>query len=401
MNIVVAAEIIFLASCGASASNENQSTLAGKKAQLEQLKQQQSKLNDGIQKLEDEIGKLDTSAAKKEKTKLVALSTLALAPFTHYIDLQGKIDALNVAYVAPRNGTGGIVTAVYVKQGDNVRKGQLLLKLDDVIAKQNLRAAEQSLAATKTQLDLNKDLYKRRQNLWSQGIGTEVDVLTAKTNAENLEAQYNSQAENLKNSQEQLSFTSVYSDIDGVANTVNVRVGEAFTGNIPGTSNPQILIVNTQNLKAVAQVPELYLSKVKLGTSVKVTLPELNNKSLDVKVTAAGKLIDPNTRSFYIEAKLPYDKDFHPNQIALVKIQDYYVPSALTVPVSTVQNDLTGKYVLVAQKENGRLIARKKVVQIGQLYGDNIEVKSGLQAGDVIITEGVQGLYDGQPITTE
>ncbi len=399
VNIATVAGMVFLLACGSGSSNDN--SLAGKKAQLEQLKQQQLKVNTDIQKLEDEIGKLDSSSVKKEKTKLVAVSTLTASAFTHYIDLQGKIDALNVAYVAPRNGTGGIVTAVYVKQGDNVKKGQLLLKLDDVIARQNLRAAEQSLAATKTQLDLNKDLYKRRQNLWSQGIGTEVDVLTAKTSAENYEAQYNSQAENLKNAQQQLNFTSVYSDIDGVANTVNVRVGEAFTGSIPGTSNPQILIVNTQNLKAVAQVPELYLNKVKVGSTVKVTLPELNNKTLDLKVTAAGKLIDANTRSFYIEAKIPYDKDFHPNQIALVKIQDYYVPSALTVLVSTVQNDLNGKYVLVAEKEKDRMVARKKTVQIGQLYGDKIEIKSGLQAGDVIITEGVQGLYDGQPITIQ
>jgi membrane fusion protein, multidrug efflux system len=399
MNIVIAAEIIFLASCGASASNDNQALLAGKKAQLEQLKKQQSTLNTDIQKLDDEIGKLDTSAAKKEKTKLVAIETLAPAAFTHYIDLQGKIDALNVAYVAPRNGTGGIVTAVYVKQGDYVKKGQLLLKLDDAIASRNVRSSEQGLAATKAQLDLSKDLYKRRQNLWSQGIGTEVDVITAKTQAENLEAQYNVQQENLKLTQQQLSFTSVYSDIEGVANTVNVRVGEAFTGNIPGSSNPQILIVNTQNLKAVAQVPESYLSKVKLGTNIKVILPELNNKTLNLKVTVAGKLIDPNSRSFYIEAKMPYDKDFHPNQIALVQIQDYSVPNALAVPVNTVQNDLSGKYVLVAEKEKDRMIARKKVVQIGQLYGDKIEIKAGLQAGDVIITEGVQGLYDGQPIT--
>ncbi|MBS1934966.1 MAG: efflux RND transporter periplasmic adaptor subunit [Bacteroidetes bacterium] len=399
MNIVVAAEIIFLASCGANASKENPSVLTEKKAKLEQLKQQQTKLNSDIQTLQDEIDKIDTASAKKEKAKLVALTTLTAAPFTHYIDLQGKVDALNVAYVAPRNGTGGIVTAVYVKQGDNVKKGQLLLKLDDVIARQNVKSSEQSLAATKAQLDLAKDLYKRRQNLWNQGIGTEVDVLTAKTNAENLEAQYSAQQESLKNAQQQLNFTSVYSDIDGVANTVNVRVGEAFTGAIPGTSNPQILIVNTQNLKATAQVPELYLSKVKIGSMVKVNLPELN-RTLDLKVTAAGKLIDPNTRSFYIEAKMPYDKDFRPNQIALVKIQDYAVPNALAVPVSTVQNDEKGKYVLVAVKEGDKMVARKKPVTIGLLYGDKIEIKSGLQAGDVIITDGVQGLYDGQAITT-
>jgi membrane fusion protein (multidrug efflux system) len=380
MNIVVAAEIIFLASCGAGAS-ENQSTLAGKKTQLEQLKQQQTKVNDDIQKLETEIDKLDTSSAKKEKTKLVAVSTLAPVAFSHYIDLQGKIDALNIVNVAPRNTGGGIVREIYVKQGDNVKQGQLLLKLDDIVLKTQLAGLE-------TQLAYVQDILNRRENLWKQNIGTEVDVITARNNV----AQQQKQIDVVK---EQIKLTNVYADIDGVANTVNIRIGEIFSG------VNQITIVNTQNLKAVAQVPEYYLSKVKVGTDVKVTLPELNNKTLNVKVTVAGKLIDPNTRSFYIEAKIPYDKDFHPNQIALVKILDYSVPSALTVPVSTVQNDLTGKYVLVAEKEKDRLVARKKSVQIGQLYDDKIEIKSGLQAGDVIITEGVQGLYDGQPITTQ
>jgi multidrug efflux pump subunit AcrA (membrane-fusion protein) len=139
---------------------------------------------------------------------------------------------------------------------------------------------------------------------------------------------------------------------------------------------------------------------VHVGSNVQVVLPELNNKTLNVKVTVAGKLIDPNSRSYTIEAKIPSDKDFHPNQIALIKIQDYSVSNAIVVPVSSIQNDQKGKYVLVASKENGQLVARKKIVEIGQLYADKIEVKSGLQAGDVVIVDGVQGLYDGLPITT-
>src|SRR5262249_3140385 len=148
----------------------------------------------------------------------------------HYIDLQGRIDAINISNISPRNGVGGQVKAVYVKKGDVVKKGQLLLQLDDVIAKQNLKAAQQSLAATKAQLDLATDLYKRRKNPWDQGIGTEVDVLTAKTNADNVENQYKAQQESFKNNQEQVNFTSVVSDVDGVADDVNVRVGELFTG---------------------------------------------------------------------------------------------------------------------------------------------------------------------------
>ncbi|MBS1947405.1 MAG: efflux RND transporter periplasmic adaptor subunit [Bacteroidetes bacterium] len=385
LHVLVAAEIILIASCGTNASNESQS-LEGKKAQLDKLKQEQSKLNDNIQALQKEIDKLDTNAIKKEKAKLVAVETLAPGSFTHYIDLQGKIDALNVAYVAPRNGTGGIVTAIYVKQGDYVKKGQLLLKLDDAVL-------QKQMAQAQTQLAYAQDLYNRRDNLWKQNIGTEVDVINAKNTVDQVQKQ-------ISILKQQIDLTNVYSDIPGVADAVNVRLGEGFTGAVPGTSTPQIRIVNTDNLKATAQVPEFYLDKVKVGSTVKVTLPEINNKTLDLKITVAGKLIDPNTRSFYIEAKMPYDKNFHPNQIALVKIQDYSAPNVLVVPINTVQNDTKGKYVLVAANEKGQLVARKKPVETGQFYADKIIIKNGLQPGDAIITEGIQGLYDGQAITT-
>jgi RND family efflux transporter MFP subunit len=196
---------------------------------------------------------------------------------------------------------------------------------------------------------------------------------------------------------EQLSFSSVTSDVDGVADDVNVRVGETFMGMIGAT--PQIRIVNTANLKASAQIPENYLGKVGVGTPVKITLPDLN-RDIDAKVTASGKLIDPINRSFFIEAKIPTDKSFRPNQIALVRIQDYTAQDAITIPVNTLQTDDKGRFVMVAVKENGKQIARKKQVTIGELYGNKLEVKSGLQAGDVIISDGFQNLYDGQLLTT-
>src|SRR5579862_676084 len=386
INIGIAAGIIFLCSCGAgTATKEDKSDLGAKKAVLDKLKNQQTKLNSDIQLLEDDIAKIDTTVAKKEKTKLVALDTLAAGSFTHYIDLQGKIDALNISYVAPRNGAGGLVTAIYVKNGDAVKKGQLLLKLDDAVLKKQLDQSE-------TQLAYAQDLYDRRENLWKQNIGTQVDVINAKNSVDQAQKQINI-------IKQQIDQTNVIADIDGVADQVNVRVGEGFTGVVPGTTTPQIRIVNTQNLKAVANVPENYLGTVHVGSNVQVILPELNNKTLNVKVTVAGKLIDPNSRSYTVEAKIPYDKDFHPNQIALIKIQDYTVPNAIVVPVSSVQNDQKGKYVLVAAKEAGRLIAKKRMVQIGELYDDKVEIKNGLQVGDVIIKDGVQGLYDGQPIT--
>jgi multidrug efflux pump subunit AcrA (membrane-fusion protein) len=130
-----------------------------------------------------------------------------------------------------------------------------------------------------------------------------------------------------------------------------------------------------------------------------VNLPDIN-KTINTRISVSGKVIDPVSRSFYVEGKLPTDKLLRANQIAVVKIEDYTASNAITIPVNTLQTDDKGKFVLVAVNENGKMIARKRAVQVGEMYGDFLEIKSGLQKGDQIIVQGFQGLYDGQLITT-
>jgi membrane fusion protein, multidrug efflux system len=387
---LVAVLVLVLASCGSSSKDAN-ATLTDKKAELQKLKAQQKKL-------EADIAKMDTSAAKAEKAKLVVLSTIAPENFTHYIDLQGKVESQNISYIAPRNGTGGVVRSVLVKRGDKVRKGQLLLKLDDVIQNQNVVNAEQALSTQKTQLAFLQNLYQKQKNLWDQSIGTEVQLITAKNNAEGAANQIKTLEVQLKIAKEQLAFTNIVSDVDGSAEIVNIRVGEVFTG-VQGSA-AQISIVNNSNLKATANIPENYVGNVSVGSKVKISLPDLN-KTIDAVVSVAGKSIDVTNRSFFIEAKLPQSADLRPNQIAIVRIQDYSINNTITVPVNTVQSDEKGKFVMTAVKENGKTIARKKPVVIGQFYGDKMEIKSGLQTGDVVVTDGYQSLYEGQLLTTD
>jgi RND family efflux transporter MFP subunit len=369
--------VLLMAACGGS-------ELEQKKAKLEKLKAEQAKAAGEITTLEKEIAKLDTSVKLPEKPKLVVLTPVKTAPFTHYIDLQGRIIVQDAGIVTPR-GQGGLVKALYVKQGDVVRKGQLLMKLDDIVYRQQIDQAN-------VQLNLAKTLYERRKNLWDQKIGTEVELLNAKANVENLEKQIDL----LK---EQLSMTNVYAEMSGVAERVNIRVGETFSA--ASASQMGIGIVNTSSLKVTADVPEAYQTKVHEGTNLVVTLPEDNNKTISTKVSVAGRTIDVNSRSFYIEGKIPASGNFRPGQIAMVRIQDYALPNAITIPINTIQNDDKGKFVMVAATENGKKVAKKKTVTVGQLYGDTLEVKSGLAAGDVLITDGFQGLYDGQPIITD
>jgi len=362
---------------------EKSGSLNDKKNKLAALKKE-------VSALETEIATLDTAAANQATGKLVVTAVLAAQPFNHYIDLQGKIESESVSYVTARGG-GGQVKGIFVKRGDVVPKGKLLLKLDDAIQRQALIAAEQGLQTLKTQLSFANTLLQKQKNLWEQNIGTEVQLISAKNNVELLENQLKTAQEQVKISKEQLLFTSVYSDVDGVAEEVNVRVGELFAG--PG----QIKIVNTNRLKVTAEVPENYSQRVKTGTKLNINLPDLQ-KSIQTSISVVGKIINPNSRSFFIEAKVAADKDLRPNQIALVQILDYSISNAIAIPVNTLQNDETGKYVMVAVEEKGKLIARKRMVTVGEFYKDQLEIKSGLQAGDQIVTEGFQSLYDGQLI---
>jgi RND family efflux transporter MFP subunit len=199
--------------------------------------------------------------------------------------------------------------------------------------------------------------------------------------------------------QKQASMMIVTAPSSGVADMVNVRVGEAFVG--ATAAGPQIRIVNTGNLKIVAAVPENYLGRVHVGTQLQVVLPEQNNRVISAVVTVVQKVIDPNTRSFNIEARIPSDAALKPNQIAQVKILDYNAPSVIVVPLNVVQSDEKGKYVYIAEKKGNNLVASKRTIFVGESYGDGIEIKSGLNGGDLLITEGYQNLYEGQIITTE
>lgn len=381
---------LLLVSCGGQKPTD---TLSQKKATLDSLRKAQLAINDQILKLQDDIAKSDSTAGGA-KAALVSVTTLSAADFTHFIDLQGKVEAVNISYVTARNG-GGQVKAIYVTKGQQVSKGQLLLKLDDLLAQQQVKAAQQQVNSAQVAYDNYADVYKRRKTLFDQGIGTQVQLNGDKTAMDNSQSQLRYAQEGLKTAQEQLGFTSVYSDVSGVAEDVNVRVGEIFSASAP---TPQIKIVNTENLKVTTQVPENYITKVNTGDNVQVVFPDIN-KTITAKITIAGKVIDPNSRSFYVEIHLPADKDLRPNQIANVKIQDYAAGNSLTIPVNTLQTDDKGKFVFVAVAAKDKTVAQKKAITVGQSYGDKVQVLSGLQAGDKIITAGFQSLYDGQALS--
>ncbi len=372
---------IFLAGCS-SGSKEKKGELGDMKIKLEKLKKEKAQMDENIRKLETDIAKADPNAAT-QASKLVAVDTLRSTDFIHYLELQGRIDANDIVYVTPRS-VPAQVRQLYVKKGDRVQKGQLLVKLDDAVMLQQMDAL-------KVQLDYAENIYNRQKNLWDQGIGTEVQLVTAKNNVDAMKKQISTLNESW-----QTSF--VYAPISGVADEVNVKVGEIFNGG--SSTSPQIKLINGSSLKIVTEVPENYVARVKKGDKVEVSVPETGKPPFQTSISVVGSSIHPTNRSFTTEAKLPSDPLLKPNQTAVMKILDYQSKATIVVPVNVVQSDEKGKYVYVMEKAGDKMLARKKPVDIGEAYNGNIEIKNGLTGGELIITEGYQAVYDGQVVTT-
>jgi multidrug efflux pump subunit AcrA (membrane-fusion protein) len=146
-------------------------------------------------------------------------------------------------------------------------------------------------------------------------------------------------------------------------------------------------------------VPENYLTSVKKGTPVVIEVPDVN-RQFNSSISLVSQLISNNSRSFSAEAQVPGLADLKPNQVALVRIQDYRASNVIVIPMTILQTDEGGKYVFVLATENGKTVAKKRNVIVGSVYGEKIEIKQGLQVGDKLISEGFQGLYDNQLITT-
>lgn len=385
---------IILMSCG-SGKKEKQGAIGDKKVQLEKLKNERAKIDEKIATLEKEIAKLDTGFSD-QKAKLVSISPIEKVDFVHYLTLQGFVDQQNVSYATP-TGQPGQIKAIYVKQGDKVHKGQLLLKLDNSVAMENVNAIRQQANSVKAQLELARSVYNRQKNLWEHNIGTEVQLLQAKTNVETLEGQLKTIQANVNAASTQANQSNVYSDVNGTVDEVTAHVGETFNGN-PMTGG-YIKIVTNGEPKIKVTVPESYAGRVSKGSKVEIELPD-THQTFEGTISFLSQTIGATTRGFTAEIKVPSNINVRPNQTAVVKIIDYRSNNTIAIPLNTIQNDENGKYVMIAVNKNGEMIAEKKPVQIGQFNNDSVEVKQGLKPGEMLVTEGYQGVFEGEKVTT-
>jgi membrane fusion protein (multidrug efflux system) len=210
-----------------------------------------------------------------------------------------------------------------------------------------------------------------------------VQFLQAKTSKESLEKK-------MLTLQEQLRMTKIISPISGTVDAVDIKVGQAVA---PGL--PAIRVINFSNLKVKAEMAETYAGRVKKGDAVKVYFPDTGD-SLEAKINFAARAISNISRTFTVEVLLDNKKDYHPNMVTRLKINDYVSPNpTITVPIKVIQTDIAGnRFVYIAKGD----VAAKAIIKLGKEYDGKMEVTEGLKDGDLLIYKGYDSVNEGDKI---
>ena len=366
-----------------SCSNENikeatwPEDLAGKKELLRKKKAEAKALEGDIDRLLAEVEKLDVNKTEK-KRRLVRLKTIDRQKFQRFVDIQGTVQSGDA--VMASSETGGRIIRQKVEEGQMVRKGQLIAKMD-------LESVNKQIAELEKSLELAVDVYERQQRLWDQKIGSELQLLKAKNDKERLE-------KSLETANFQLTKANVYAPISGVVDVVFAKSGEMV-----GAGTPIAQILDVRTVKVVANLPENYLGVVKKGEQVTIKFPALNEER-KARVSLIGRTINPANRTFEVEVELNNKTGMlKPNLLSLMMINDFTQDDAIMVPLVVIQQEVSGKnYVYVKEEGKEGLIAKKVYVETGESYQGNIVITEGLKGGEELIVDGARGLNDKELI---
>jgi membrane fusion protein, multidrug efflux system len=372
-NLYILPTLALLVAC----SSESNSDLEAKKKELDAARTELITLKEKIGTLEKEIVALDPGFATNNNSVLISTWPLEVKPFEHYVDVRGAVESRkNVSLSAT---TGGKIERVSVEEGQRVAAGQALVVLDSDILRN-------SVAELKTSLELATTLFEKQAKLWNQKIGSEVQYLQAKNNKESLEKR-------LAVTQAQLDQSIVRAPFSGTIDKVEARVGEMAA---PGV--PLVQMVSSGEMYVMADVSEDFIGKLKTGDNVQVFFPAFD-KQIKSSITAIGQVINPENRTFRIEARLTNEVAAKPNQVVVISIRDYTNAKAFQVPTKILQRDNEGQFVYATEAKNNALVARKIYVKPGLSYNGLTEIKEGLTGSEQIVYEGFREVTEGAELS--
>ena len=372
--------ILFIVSC----NNDNKKTIEEliNEGNLEELQERRSSLiiqkgqiNNELKEITQGVSILDTA----KSFVLVNTVTTKTETINHFSKFQGIIKTDQNMILYPE--FSGRVSKIYVDEGDVVKKGQALAKIDDGGLYNELKLVE-------SQAKLAKTIYERQSKLWNDKIGSEIQYLEAKTN-------YEIQNNRLKSITESLAKTTITAPFSGTIDEIFIEEGNLVSPPMMPDQGNAFRIINLNELYVESVIPESFIGKIKKGAEVQVEIPVLN-KSFNSTIKHSVSSINELSRTFKIEVSVPKnDLDLIPNLNVEVNVLDYTNSQAILVPESIVSEDSDNNKFLFTVLNNK---ANKTIVETGYTQNGMIEITTGLDVNEIVINEGGRIVKDGQNV---
>jgi len=311
------------------------------------------------------------------KTVNVETEQVLPQPFQSFLRLVGTVETSDDVLLSAE--VSGKVLRHVVSEGQNVRKGQTILRLDDAKLRQEVARLEAVTAQSKT-------TWERIQNLYeNENIGSEIDYLNAKYAYEQSASALNSLRIDLEN-------TEVIAPFDGVVETIFAEEGEMLS---PGMA--AIRLIGSEQYVITAGVPARYANVVELGDQVDVWFDTQLQDTLSGRVVYVANSIDPSNRTFKIDIQLHAGQSYYKvDMIANLRLNTLSMEEVIVVSEEFVYSKNDGYVMYVKGTNNeGKDIAIERAVVLGPSFKTEVVITSGLNIGDEIITIGSAFLNDG------
>ena len=332
-------------------------------------------------------GNEEAPANTAEVVAEVTVTRVARADISSTLAVSGTIAGLPNQDVRVSALVPGRVARMLVAEGDQVKAGQVLAKIDDRPLQDQLQQAEAAVEQAKANLEnagLNRD---RNESLFQRGIAARKDLEDARTQVSVNAATLRQAEAALALARRQVSRTDVPSPLDGVVVKRLVSVGEQVDGT---AAQPLFEVANVREVELFGNVPALYLGKIRVGQTLRISTDAFSGKEFAGRVVAISPAIDPATNVGLVRIRMA-------NGAGLLRLGMFLTaqvplethPQALVVPPQAVYRDQEGKpQVYRVQGENAEAVP----VQVGLETQDRVELLSGVQAGDTLILTGGYGL---------
>lgn len=307
----------------------------------------------------------------------VEVANVELMTVSEEVEALGTLAADEMVVIAPE--ISGRVIELGFKEGESVRKGQELVKLDTAILSAELKQAQADLG-------LARDTHERLRSLVARGSGTQVSLDEAIAKLASSEAR-------VELGKAKLAQSTIVAPFNGVVGLRSVGVGDYVA-----VGKQLITLTNIDPIKIDFRVPELYMSRIKVGQPVQMRVDAVPDRPFTGKIFAIDPVVDINGRAMRLRASIPNpDLILKPGLFARLAITVDQRQNAMVVPEMAVVPDGIGKMVYVA--ENGK--AKRVPVELGKRLPGKVEIVSGLTPKMKIITAGQMRLRDGSPIAVK